>query len=537
MSKNFLNLLIRKKPTNESTKFQNSSYLCDLPILVIDFILDHLSYEDLINLKRTCKQLRIIIDQRKFKKLIIFIHGYPCFKNLFFTDELVQYSNSLQIRHLTILKSIKFKSNFKELKKLSIYRDPPTVIDELLLSLVINLKDLNSYDQLEHLELKIGKVKGKLNLKNLKICFIQTKLESKFELNCEQLKALAILHYAKPKLTNSTENLTYLHIDSINDSMIQIHKFTNLSTISCGLISTFRQIIRKFNNGLLFLKELKNIRILDWASSYFDNNQNLINELKLFEQNSHTNQIQIFLNDQNLNSNDLVEILDLIKNHDVNWKYFGCIQKNDLEFMVENSKKLGFLNSFVRKLTLNGQIKIQDSLIHQLKRIELKNLDFLVLQSNDERLIELFFEFWIQKWYKIRILELKISLKPNQYNLISIHFLNLKNLILDFKPDCFDFVVKMKNLEILQLRNEAVSEIKKVDLVYLFENSLFLSRIDLKKQLEFNFQICKKSWKNYLIKKTILNENGTIKNEIVKRFSSLNSTLDYYFNSFKLISE
>ena len=45
-----------------------------LPELVVEIIIDRfLSYEDLINLKLTCKRLKNIVDQKKIKIYLFFL--------------------------------------------------------------------------------------------------------------------------------------------------------------------------------------------------------------------------------------------------------------------------------------------------------------------------------------------------------------------------------------------------------------------------------------------------------------------------------
>ena len=45
----------------------------ELPDLVIWLITNHLSYEDIRNLRVTCKQLKEIVDQRTFTSLHLFV--------------------------------------------------------------------------------------------------------------------------------------------------------------------------------------------------------------------------------------------------------------------------------------------------------------------------------------------------------------------------------------------------------------------------------------------------------------------------------
>ena len=84
--------------------------MIELPELVILKIYSLLSYEDLKNLRVTCKKLKEIVDQRPSRSLHLFVKAYP------FERELHDVSDP------DILRSFKFKHQFKELLKLTICR-------------------------------------------------------------------------------------------------------------------------------------------------------------------------------------------------------------------------------------------------------------------------------------------------------------------------------------------------------------------------------------------------------------------------------
>ena len=93
----------------------------------------------------------------------------------------------------------------------------------------INLMDLNFFEQLEHLEIKvrhplshriygfsfsvdlisltqgIGKVFGRLKIKNLKILSVESVRLSEFDLDCEQLKVLHISFGARPNFISLSD--------------------------------------------------------------------------------------------------------------------------------------------------------------------------------------------------------------------------------------------------------------------------------------------------------------------------------------------
>ena len=95
-----------------------------LPELVIEIIIHRfLSYEDLINLKLTCKGLKNIVNRKKNKNLFVFF-AHPCPQRLFYTNESIGYTNSLRIQdsNLQIVNELyKFKKTFEYLQKLIVY--------------------------------------------------------------------------------------------------------------------------------------------------------------------------------------------------------------------------------------------------------------------------------------------------------------------------------------------------------------------------------------------------------------------------------
>lgn len=75
----------------------NSPTLIELPELGITLISQHLSYEDLRNLRVTCKQLKKIVVQRTPRSLHLFVRGYPFERELFHSGELIDYANTFHV--------------------------------------------------------------------------------------------------------------------------------------------------------------------------------------------------------------------------------------------------------------------------------------------------------------------------------------------------------------------------------------------------------------------------------------------------------
>ena len=158
--------------------------LHDLPF---QLILRNLSYGDQFNLRRTCKRLKGLVDEQKhsrgYKNLFVFLDYYQCHQYLFHTGELVYYPDSCRIPNFNQFISSKQKENFKSIRKLTIYfkglcilKEYPSLVEVDLKSLKkenffkevwgleINLEDLNFFEQVELLEIKVRRT--------FRVCFI-----------------------------------------------------------------------------------------------------------------------------------------------------------------------------------------------------------------------------------------------------------------------------------------------------------------------------------------------------------------------------
>ena len=94
--------------------------LQDLPELVLDVVCGHLSYEDVLALRCTCKGLKQFVDGKEFTKLNLFVRKYSFHHRLFYTDEPIYYSHSLHSDDLTILGSTRFREQFANVQRMII---------------------------------------------------------------------------------------------------------------------------------------------------------------------------------------------------------------------------------------------------------------------------------------------------------------------------------------------------------------------------------------------------------------------------------
>lgn len=355
--------------------------LTELPTLVLERTLDYLSYEDLFALRRTCKWWKELIDQRKFRRLILFIDAYPSPKRLFYSNQMVGYSNSLRITDLTALETANFQRTFANLHTLAIFYDPPTV-DNLVSHLTIDLALLDCYRQLEFLSIDlVGFVCGALrNLQKLKVCYVKARLQStNFSLaGCSELQALAVLEYARPEPASVFRKVTCLYLDS----MLDLQNFESLQVLYFGLRSTMEKTLDQLQSGQLSLPALREVRMLDWASCYFGR-ESFLEKLRSFEVNERTKHVKIFLGDRPIDGvADLQRTLELIRSFDAGPKYFGAVLNADyLAFLHRHSDQLSLLFPFVRKLVIEHDLEFPGT-DKQIRELPFENLEMLVLRSS-----------------------------------------------------------------------------------------------------------------------------------------------------------
>lgn len=573
----------REKSDTENDKEESAFPLDDLPSLVIDQILDQLSYEDLFGLRRTCKRWKATVDRRKFKKLILFVDAYASPKKLFYTNEPVCYANSLRINDLTPLESASFRATFVHLHTLAIFFDPP-VIEHLVSDLIVDLNALNCFKELKFLQIDlVGFVDGRLNLNQLKVCFLKARLESNFELaDCHQLEALAVLEFARPDLQSALafKRLTYLYVDSLH---LELHKFESLRVLCFGMLSSLETVLDQINSGQLSLPALREIRILDWASCYFGREQ-FVERLRAFEKNECSKEISIYLGDRLISAEALANTLNLVASFDSKAKHFGAVLSTDyLLFLHRKADRLNFLFPFIRKLVVDEDLEISGA-NRKIKELCLENLEMLVLcscfaesrgqlvccetteswppkqnelspkradtcsstcssiSSNSSchssspttdtrsyRASELFFKFWIKRWPRIRYLELQNHFNQTDLNSLAC-LLNLKNLTFTrYHPENLDFVPRLRNLQILEFRSETVADqrplLTETQFVFLFKQAPSLRELHLRK-IALLLKVMKRHRNCFKIIKHDLTKEKSIK---ITEFHSVRSTCNYVF--------
>ena len=146
-----------------------------LPDVPFRLIFGFLSYGDRFSLRRTCKRLKSLVDGQVSRNLFIFYDCYPSHQYLFESNELVYYSDSCRVlyfsrfisnRHERILNGIrKLTIYFESLYPLSVYRKRFRFEDldqehffDMTCPLDINLEHLDSFEMVEHLEIKVTRL-------------------------------------------------------------------------------------------------------------------------------------------------------------------------------------------------------------------------------------------------------------------------------------------------------------------------------------------------------------------------------------------
>ena len=289
--------------------------MIELPELSILLILEHLSYEDLQSLRVTCKKLKEIVDKKTLRSLHLLLDRYPFERELLHTGELVNYANTFHAPDLNILKSTKFKSLFIGLRKLTIYKCW-NGSDE-----TVNVDDLNCFHGLLHLQLeKVPIGNGKLNLKNLKIVFVENYETTHFYLDCPQLQVLGLGRRTTPRLTQETANsVQHLYLRDTWDMETYLFflyaKLRGLSIICFGyLLSGGSESLNTFVVALMerrvCLPSLKQIQLK--GQCLFPERGVLLRNLAELKRRNETKHLQVRIHEKVMSRDELIELLDLL---------------------------------------------------------------------------------------------------------------------------------------------------------------------------------------------------------------------------------
>ena len=455
------------------------SELSDLPFLVIERILEQLSHNDLLSLRRTCKTWQTAIDSRVFKNLFVFVEDRPFPNNLFYSNELVHYVSSLHVNRLKLLRAASFQHTFREVQKLTFYRDAISGIH--LKHMVLDLKDLNAFEQLVHLEIRqVGIIRGKLISKKLKVCLLKTRIVSEFELDCANLQAFGILLLARPKLLASADHVVYLYMAAIVDRPYLVGLFKkcrNASVVCFGSDYSPELFLEEINKNSLSLplKEIRLYRLSSFSDNLFQGLSNLnrsfsrskADESIPGKNDQQTKTYQLFLNNQPVTLDDLVEINNLFATYSPATAKCDKIESDNLRRIAENSsdRLLDLLLSLLCELSVAGDFKLDDRLATKLENLVVCTLksDF---QVTDQTLSTL------KLCKQLRCLS---WMQPEQrlFDRIPHHLPNLKQLVVNGRLDSIRSIEEFANLEYVFLAHRLERE----ELFFLLDKCRLLQEL------------------------------------------------------------
>lgn len=517
----------------------------DLPELILDLVCDHLSYEDVLALRSTCKDLKVFVDRKQFTKLHLLHKKFWFHHRLFYTDEPVSYPHSFHSDDLAILNSERFQKRFANLRKMSICHQmlwPGQDETEF------DLNYLNRFQKLSHLEISdFPCIKGRLSLQELEVAAFQTYLrpskQSSFELNCPRLRALKI-RFFRPFLTEDTDQLENLYYhdkyyDSNSDPMNLLKRnylksissnLRNLSTICFQGIDELLRFFSDLETGLS-VPSLIGIRLERCCC--FRQFDELIVPLEDLKKDPHTNHIEFTLNGKQFRSPDeLREISSLIQAYDAsvedvlnfyaNISLEGYVNFNlhslgaPLFRFLKETPKLEFLFSAVDGLQLSADIELNEEMIKKLKNIHLLSLN----SQRSESTIELF----VRTWKSVDFLIVsKQTLTERLLEMLSNHLRNLERVhISNCKYETLKPLAKFGNLGQVELDFYPSSD----ELNFIYENNRSLEIVSIN------------SYESYLLRSTTspkiygidINRGGT-----EHKFETLHSMIDYYEDRVKNI--
>lgn len=458
--------------------------LPDLPELFLDLLCGHLSYEDVLVLRTTCKGLREFVDQKRFTKLNLFVKKFSYHHRLFCTGDLVGYPYSFHSDDLTIFASSRFQERFCNVRRMIISGISPyyserneedTMMDGL------NLDHLNHFKRLNHLEIdempfrKSSCLTGKLNLPELQIAsFTPMRYSgSSFELNCPKLRALK-LKWCSPVLSRQTNGLNTLEFygeepDYLTKYISNLQKLSSICTYSIGRLLQF---LRDLETNKLSLPLLAEMRLDDCGElSELDE---LASKLEDFRRDPKTKRIKFTFNGKPIDSSsELRKIIRLINTLDFRNGFHlnFYILTDDMLSFVNRNPMLNFLLSAVRIFELSKNIELSEEMIKRLEKI--KSLNFGEQCKPNESTFEL---FAIHCKFVIDLTLYKQTVTKRLLEMMANHLVNLQSIsIYTCKIETIEPLVKFRNLEIVKLD----LNLQRDELSFIYKNSLGLEEVNI----------------------------------------------------------
>ena len=540
--------------------------LSTLPELILDVLCDHLSYEDILMLRCTCKSLKFFVDSKRFTTLHLFVRKFPFPRRLFYTGETVGYSHSLHSGDFSILRSRRLREQFANLQKMTIYRRYSYADSGFSSPCELDLNDLNCFSELTQLEInfEICEIKGKLNLPKLQISAFQGFARSgSFELECPKLRALMIKLDHKVTLSSVTDQLDYLHYDLTSTDHLKniCPNLRKLSTIVFEKGDFLLKFLTDLQTGSLHVPLLSQIRLEDCG--HLGPLDEVVNSLKDLKNDPRTEHITFTLMGRPIHSpkNELRPIAELqrvykaenLESHmlflremlerlNMDMNEFGeeeCNQymrSNDLDtrnlkgrslLFLKRRPELQFLFASTRAVRLDEDIELDEEMIKKLKNVN--RFEFCSLFRPSDSLTELV----IGSCKSLRSYEMYHQTATERLlEIMSEQLLNLEYLsIRCCRHETLKPLTKFRNLEFLQTD----FKIERDDVQFLFKNSRTLEIIGFPYQKterengEGRFvQLLRRTQKPKVYRLTIL---GEPKQDFY--FDTLREMIENYTNDFE----
>lgn len=469
-----------------------------LPDLPFGLILRKLSHEDRFSLRRTCKTLKLMVDAQVCRNLFLFLDSFPCHKYLFHTGEPIYYADSCRVPDFDRFISSNCLKTFRLIKKLTIFFEGLYKLENYLSKLngnldrideddflqeawllQIDLEDLNAFEQLEHLEIKVGRrflrftkfsilnsfplttqgvgrVVGQLQLKQLKICSIETRRLSQFDLDCPALEAMHISFGARPNFINRPHPLDCLSIGLLfwPGTFEYLHNLfkqqcPNLSTIGFEFFGFLETLLGEVNAGSIKLPRWRVIKFNYHKLQMLTDE--LGDSLVQYEKNIKPDNLRIIFNDEPIT---LSQFISIIQPHQAHAMPQDLLATGYLNFLKEqNLIDLSWLLRGISKLVL-GDIEIDEDLV-----MKLRHLKVLVISSGRFPIDETLFRQMLSTWTELEVFRIyrpnpKATWPIGQHQLeeMPIYWPNMLCLSFGERPQDLKFVAKFKNLRKLTFR-------------------------------------------------------------------------------------
>ena len=464
--------------------------LPDLPLLALEVVCDHLSYDDLFMLRSVYKPLKQFVDGKQFTKLHLFIENYSYNRHLFYTDDPTGYVHSLHADTLAILDSNRFQMCFANVQLMTICRKKMPFQDH---PIELDLNRLNCFAALRHLEVdEFHSLNGQLNLKELQIAAFERR-ESPgigrarlgvrpFGLNCPKLRALKI-RGCRPVLSEDTDQLDYLHYDYIGDGSTDFLEriLRRISTICFKKIGCLLLFLDDLRTGRLSAPSLSELKLEQWNKAPKGLNKlaaSLEDLQRLRETNGRTRRIQFILNGRPIGSPDeLRQIASLIRAYDSKAEEMDRVNREE-DHGTLGVRSISFLNEMPELCCLlsadwSVEIpeKLNEEIIARLKYIE--RLEFYGKYRPSFNIFEQFvrnctvLQFWT---FSNQVVTEQLL------EMMSKHLVNLMWLRIDeCRYETAKPVAKFRNLNFVNFDFNPGRD----ELTYVFENSRTLETIQI----------------------------------------------------------